>query len=268
MREITKAAPTIFKECERFTFDQIYLDKNEDFIQAVNVTHKDCISSIYMETTILLRNLTNFTAEYGLSEDIFFYYRSDNYRDNYRECIVDYADKVNSRQLSDLYDLYACSSRVTALETYQNIRVKSEECEDSVKQKMDYKGRISLTNWSVILDENNNEQIKAYGEAYMCVLNKYFSVGKQYDWDIDVFFHYFDFGALTISYVECMENKEYTVIQNGMANKNFDSNFFGHLKKCCQDRMAIIDDPEKTFFHVDNIWRDDITKALNEIQKK
>lgn len=146
------------------------------------------------------------------------------------------------------------------MDTFKNLERHSRNCESFVKQTMPCTGPINLTNWSQILGQ---EEIEAYGRAYLCVLTKYFYVDKTYDSDSDAFYEYFDFGNFKLSYNECISNPKYSeVIQYGKGNKTFDANFFGHLKKCINDRIAEINRPDKTFLKIENSWRDHVYSSL------
>lgn len=112
LNEITKKALKKIEICKPFKFEEVYIEQSEDFLGDKTSNLKECIGLIYKYTTVALRGLLNFTSEYGHQNDIFFYYKSDQYRDSYRKCLRTYIIKSikNSREI---YDLLRCSHKRT-----------------------------------------------------------------------------------------------------------------------------------------------------------
>lgn len=253
LKKITENAPTFFKDCDTFKFQEIYLDASENFVLANSTQQKTCIGLIYQHATKLLRNLTHFENEYRHKEDILFYYRSESFRYNFREYSQKYAENAdNRRKTTDIYELLHSSSNRVALDGLITVPNKSQECESHAKTKTKYTGAISLVKVTNHLKEKD---IVPYGEAYVCLLNKYYTAAvPNYNEDIDVLFQFLDFGAYRLSYRECMSNSKYKVIHYGRANGTFDVQFFGNLKKCINDRMIEINTKKATFLKIDTDW--------------
>lgn len=265
LRQITEAANDVFPICANISFNHLYLDRWEDFIQANTTHHKDCLSSIYEMTTVLLRGLTNFTEEYGHRDDIYFYYRSESFRDNYRVCIKEYANKADHRKLLDTYDLLQCSCKITVLDAFQNVDHKSFDCEESVAEWLGNTKIMNLTDWAHVITD---DEIEAYGQGHLCVLNKFYTIDETYDMDGDAFYEYYDFGDLRLSYKECWLNSEKydEVLHQRMVNKTFDYIFFGHFRKCFHARMAEVA-TEDTFLQIEDDWRYHIDEALDSLKE-
>lgn len=110
INQITKMALKKVISCKPFKFDEVYIDQAVEFYGDKSNDIKECLGFIYKYATVALRGISNFTIEYGHHADIFFYYKSSTYRDNYRKCLLKYINKAmkNSR---DIYDLLQCSHK-------------------------------------------------------------------------------------------------------------------------------------------------------------